>query len=84
MNTAEKKQVELFNIITNGVVYSPIVEWGEDDDSYGPYVGYEKNEHQMFKDIPELIKTMRDLADSLEKQTVSHSDEEHYLTGWDD
>lgn len=86
MNTLEKKQIELTNIITMGLFYYPVITWGNngDEGDYSPYIDYKEKEEKMFDDIPELIKAIRDLADSLEKQNVSHSDEEHYLTGWDD
>lgn len=84
MNALEKKQLalrtRLLDIIINGVLYYPSIGWDDDNDDngyYSPSIEYKKREDEIFKDLPELIKTLRDLADSLEQQTIKYSDEEN-------
>ena len=63
MTDNQRKDI-LLNIISNGIVYHPVVQW----DEYGePYVGYINNPHDVFSSINELANAMRQLADDIER-----------------
>lgn len=64
MTSKQKKQI-LLDVITNGLLYSPIIEW---DDEHGvPYIGNEENTDKVFSNLGELATALRELADDLEK-----------------
>lgn len=63
MTDNQKKNI-LLDVISNGIVYQPVVQW----DDYGePYVGYIKNPHDVFSSLSELANAMRQLADDIER-----------------
>ena len=63
MTEKQKKHI-LLDVITNGLVYSPIIEW----DEYGePYIGNEERTDKIFSSLSELATVMRQLADDFER-----------------
>lgn len=63
MTSKQKKHI-LLDVITNGLFYSPIIEWDEEG---VPYIGNKENTDRVFSDMRELATIMRELADDLEK-----------------
>jgi hypothetical protein len=63
MTERQKKHI-LLDVITDGLVYSPIIEW----DEYGePYIGNEERKDKVFSSLNELAIVLRQLADDLER-----------------
>jgi hypothetical protein len=63
MTERQKKHI-LLDVITDGLVYSPIIQW----DEYGePYIGNEERADKVFSSLNELATVLRQLADELER-----------------
>lgn len=64
MFTDNQKKNILLDVISNGLLYRPIVEW----DEYGePYVAYQEKSDYAFSSLSELANVMRQLADDIER-----------------
>jgi len=63
MTSKQKKHI-LLNVITNGLLYSPIIEW--DDEQGVPYIGNEEKADIVFSNLSELAAALREIADELD------------------
>lgn len=64
MFTDNQKKNILLNVISNGLLYRPIVEWDECGEAY---VAYQEKSDYAFSSLSELANVMRQLADDIER-----------------